>query len=552
MTQVLKSKDMAQSTFDVNTFFDNFEMFADAPNAVAKMRELILQLAVQGQLGTQNETDEPLRVTLPLNRKNLVPTDLGTFRNQRESLPRGWQLDRLNQLGNFCGGGTPSMKRREYWDGPVLWVSPKDMKRPHITSTEMRITEAALNGTRIRLVPPNSVLIVARSGILKRTLPVSVNDVECTVNQDLKVLILERPETSEFIRILLKGHEQFILTTLIKGGVTVQSLKHEEFENQEFPLPPLAEQKRIVEKVDQLMKLCDEFALQQESRRVARQRLVVASLNRLTSPNSAADSVKHAKYVQDHFDLLFDTPTTIPHLRRTILQLAVQGKLVPQDPNDEPADIAENNTITTRPLMVPSLWRWGLLEQVAESRLGKMLDKAKNVGTSRVYLRNTNVHWMRFDLTSLKEMPFKDEELAEFEVRHGDVLICEGGHGIGRTAVWKGECKQILFQKALHRVRPGKCLDGYYLAFCMRVYDAIGILQTYYTGAGIPHLTGRSLAKLLFPIPPHAEQIRIVAKVAELMSLCDALEFQLQSTATASTNVLNAVVSQLMSSTSHV
>ncbi len=330
------------------------------------------------------------------------------------------------------------------------------------------------------------------------------------------------------------------------SGAAQPNFSKEKIVRTPIPLPPLAEQRRIVGRVDQLLGLCDELAGRQESRRVARQKLVGATLDRLTSPLPGESITPHVARLHTHFDQLFDTPTTLPQLRQTILQLAVQGKLVPQDPSDEPADVAHNLSEMETPFSIPNQWKWVTVEQVAESRLGKMLDNAKNKGTPRIYLRNTNVHWMRFDLSSLKEMPFEDDELAEFEVRRGDVLICEGGHGIGRTAVWDCELEQVMFQKALHRIRPGHFLDSHFLTFCMRVYEATGVLQTYYTGAGIPHFTGRALAKMVFPLPPLAEQKRIVAKVTELLSLCDALEAQLTQADSASTQLLSATVHAIL------
>jgi type I restriction enzyme, S subunit len=175
-----------------------------------------------------------------------------------------------------------------------------------------------------------------------------------------------------------------------------------------------------------------------------------------------------------------------------------------------------------------------------------MLDQNKNTGKPYPYLRNTNVHWLRFDLSSIKEMPFENDELDEFEVRMGDVLICEGGHGIARTAVWRGQMRLIMFQKALHRVRPFECLDSDFLSFCIKVYADSGFLEQYYTGAGIPHFTGRSLSKVIFPFPPLAEQQRIVAKVQQLMTQCDALEVSLKEAATVSERWAAAAVRQLL------
>jgi len=537
-----------------DNFIEHFATFAAAPNGVAKLRELILQLAVHGKLVPQDENDEPASVLkskiLAKRKRSVESRDMTATATATEwpdgplphSLPDGWEWIRLGEFGWFLGGGTPSKERAEFWTGDIPWVSPKDMNRPYMDDVIDHVSPLGVENSSGKMIPKGSLLMVVRGMILAHSFPVALAMRELTINQDMKALQLTMPELGEYLLRCCAAIKFRMLANVERSSHGTCRLPTEAVANFPIPLPPLAEQRRIAGKVDQLLALCDELATRQESRRAARSALVVATLDRLTSPSAAAESASHAKRLQDHFDLLFDSPTTIPHLRQAILQLAVQGQLVPQDPNDEPADIVANDRDTDRPFDIPSHWRWGLVGQVAEARLGKMLDNAKNFGTPRVYLRNTNVHWMRFDLTSLKEMPFKDGELDEFEVRRGDVLICEGGHGIGRSAVWEGQHEQVMFQKALHRVRPRKDLDGYFFTFCMRVYDAIGVLQTYYTGAGIPHLTGRSLAKLLFPVPPLAEQKRIVSKVTELLSPCDALESQLQSTESASTQLLASAV----------
>ena len=152
-----------------------------------------------------------------------------------------------------------------------------------------------------------------------------------------------------------------------------------------------------------------------------------------------------------HFDAVVDSPGAVQRLRRFILDLAVRGKLVPQDPNEEPAsEYATRNKINchleTAPFDLPRSWTWAKVGAVAESRLGKMLDRAKNRGTPRRYLRNINVRWFDFDLTDLSEMRLEDSELAQLSLRYGDVLICEGGEP-GRAAVWDERETDIYFQK---------------------------------------------------------------------------------------------------------
>jgi len=235
----------------------------------------------------------------------------------------------------------------------------------------------------------------------------------------------------------------------------------------------------------------------------------------------------NAERLLAHYERIADAPDTIARLRRFILDLAVRGKLVPQDPEDEPAsELLKRRGISlrdTRPFDLPAQWTWVDVGAVASTRLGKMLDKLRNKGKPRRYLRNVNVRWFDFDLSDVLEMRFEDSELSEFALRSGDVLICEGGEP-GRAAVWDDREGDIYFQKALHRVRFLNCVSPSYFVKALRASADDGRLAEYFTGTGIKHFTGRSLDSFLFPLPPLAEQQRIVAKVDELLELCDRLE----------------------------
>ncbi|HQT05156.1 MAG TPA: restriction endonuclease subunit S [Thiotrichales bacterium] len=163
-----------------------------------------------------------------------------------------WTRYSLNELGCFSGGGTPSKSRSDYWGGEILWITPKDMKSWKLSDSEMKITDIGLKESSAKLLPKNSVLIVARSGILQHTLPVAINTVEATVNQDIKVFIPSDKIVAEYVQYMLKGHEAFILSQLVKGGVTVESLKYSEFQEHPFPVPDLQAQVQIVGELDAL------------------------------------------------------------------------------------------------------------------------------------------------------------------------------------------------------------------------------------------------------------------------------------------------------------
>ena len=232
----------------------------------------------------------------------------------------------------------------------------------------------------------------------------------------------------------------------------------------------------------------------------------------------------NAERLLAHYEKIADAPDAIPRLRRFVLDLAVRGKLVPQDQNDEPAQSRMRaSSSADGPFGLPFSWVWVNVGSVADTRLGKMLDKVKNKGIPRPYLRNINVRWFDFDLSDLLQMLFEEEELTELALRAGDVMICEGGEP-GRAAVWDQRADNVYFQKAIHRVRFNPIVDPAFFVKALRASADDGRLAEYFTGTGIKHFTGKSLNTYLFPLPPLTEQHRIVAKVDELMALCDRLE----------------------------
>ena len=153
-------------------------------------------------------------------------------------------------------------------------------------------------------------------------------------------------------------------------------------------------------------------------------------------------------------------------------------------------------------------WEWKKVSAVAKHSLGKMLDKAKNKGVPKPYLRNFNVRWFGFDLSDVSEMRFLPEELDKYSAVQGDVLICEGGYP-GRAAIWQDD-KPIYFQKALHRVRFHDPERGKWFLYYLFSKDSDGTLRNHFNGAGIQHFTGEALAEFEIPLPPIPEQQRIV------------------------------------------
>lgn len=236
---------------------------------------------------------------------------------------------------------------------------------------------------------------------------------------------------------------------------------------------------------------------------------------------------------------------TPQELKNSILQLAIQGKLVEQRPEEGTAEelfsriqeekqqlIAEKKIKKEKPLPeitedektfdIPESWMWVHLNWIASSGLGKTLDKVKNTGSLQPYLCSINVYWNGISLEKVKEARFEETEQLKYRLQKGDLLICEGGD-VGRSAVWEHDIT-MYYQNALHRVRFYQNINPYFYKYLIECYKGIGIIDRFSKGVTIKHLVQNSLNAMWLPLPPLAEQKRIVAKIEELLPYIDRYE----------------------------
>jgi len=288
------------------------------------------------------------------------------------------------------------------------------------------------------------------------------------------------------------------------------------------PLPPLSEQHRIVAKIEELLPYIERYGKAEEH---------------LTTLN-----------------------TTFPEaLKKSILQEAVQGKLVPQNPDDEPASVLleriraekqalikagkikkdkHESVIVTRdkipyeiidgkercladevPFEIPDSWCWCRLGTIFQHNTGKTLNSSNHQGTMMQYITTSNLYWDRFELDKLREMLFTDSEVEKCTVTKGDLLVCEGGD-IGRAAIWNYDYPMRI-QNHIHRLRSYAPVEVYFFYYVFYLYKRAGLIGG--KGIGIQGLSSNAIDKLLIPLPPLAEQKKIVAKIEELMQYCDKL-----------------------------
>lgn len=165
-------------------------------------------------------------------------------------VPAHWSVEKLKFFVGFAGGGTPSKDNPEYWEGSIPWVSPKDMKRPRISETEDYITAAGQMNSPCTLIPPMAVLVVVRSGILQHSIPVALNTVPVTLNQDMKALLPTERADSRFLAYQISGCQKELREEWVKQGATVESIEHQRMADSELGLPPVSEQQAIADYLD--------------------------------------------------------------------------------------------------------------------------------------------------------------------------------------------------------------------------------------------------------------------------------------------------------------
>jgi len=165
-------------------------------------------------------------------------------------LPSHWASKPLKHLCHFHGGGTPSKDNKGYWSGDIPWVSPKDMKRKFIDSTEDHITAQAVENSSTKLIDVRALLIVVRSGILQHSIPVAINTKKVTLNQDMKALIFGKHMAVEYAHYFVEGNQADLLLNWSKQGATVESIEQEYLANAIWPTPPIDEQRSIASFLD--------------------------------------------------------------------------------------------------------------------------------------------------------------------------------------------------------------------------------------------------------------------------------------------------------------
>ena len=335
----------------------------------------------------------------------------------------------------------------------------------------------------------------------------------------------------QFLHLYLSQLKDQVLVPLMSGAANV-ALSVKKIQNIEIPLPSIERQCEIVERFKSIMAEEDELKSELTRQQTLLKKLRQQILQEAIEGKLTADWRAQNPDVEPASELL-------KRIAAEKAQLVKDKKIKAQKPLPPITD-------EEKPFELPLGWEWCRLGDISINSLGKMLDQQKNKGTQKPYLRNLNVQWHRVNISDLKEMPFEEHETDKYSVVKGDVLICEGGYP-GQAAIWEFD-SAIMFQKALHRVRfISSCFNSELFVNLLWLWDANREIEKHFTGAGIKHLTGKSLNKIPLPLPPMEEQQAIVTKVEKLLALCDQLETQITQNQTHAEQLMQAVLKEAFS-----
>jgi type I restriction enzyme S subunit len=556
---------------------------------IKKLRELILELAVRGKLVPQDPSDEPAsellkRIAAEKTRlikdkkiKKQKPLPEITDEEKLFDLPSGWKWVRLGNIGNIYNGNSVNarVKEEKYTDVEGLpFIATKDVGYGFEPIDYSNGVCIPIGEPKFKVAYKGAVLVCAEGGSAGKKCGVANKDI-CFGNKLFANQLFGEISPAYVLSNYLTPtfYKQFSESmTGIIGGISTSK-----FFELIMPLPPLNEQHRIVAKVDELMALCDQLEQQTESSLDAHNLLVDTLLSTLTDARDAKELSDNWARLADHFDTLITTDYAVEQLKQTILQLAVMGKLVPQDPSDEPASellkriaaekeqlIKDNKikkqkplpeiTDEERPFDIPKSWEWCRLDGPSlhsEAGWSPKCHGAAREDDKWGVLKVSAVTWGQFNPEENKELPDYLEPRPEFEVKENDFLISRANTAelVAKSVVVPiGVPTKLMMSDKIIRFVFSESIKPAYFSLVNNSQWS----RDYYaavaggTSSSMKNVSRKQIQMLVVAMPSLSEQARIMDKVDKLMVLCDKLKARLNVAQFTQLHLANSLVERTL------
>lgn len=546
----------------------HFDQLAKATDGVARLRELILTLAMRGKLVPQDPNEVPASELLQRIRaekdrliaekkiRRSKPLDAIQSSEVPYELPETWAWERLGNLGDWGAGATPSRSNSAYYGGEIPWFKSGELTSDFISESEETVTESALRDCSLRLNQPGDVLIAMYGATIGKT---AILSVVATTNQAVCACTPFGGLSNTYLLLLLKALKPYFIS--LGAGGAQPNISREKIISTVVGLPPLEEQTRIVARVEELMRLCDALEAKRQLDATQHTQLLHTLLGTLTDSATPEELAANWHRVAAHFDLLLDRPEAVDALEQIILQLAVRGLLVPQDPNDEPASMmlqrirAEKDRLIAegkikrdkslppiadeeKPFELPLGWEWMRLADVVRVHNGRAYGKQELLESGptpvlRVGNLFTSKHWYYSNLELESEKYCYEGDLLYAWSASFGPFIWTGPKAIYHYHIWKLEpwSEQHFDTGYFHKFLAEKTAE----------IKAAG------HGVSMIHMTKEKMEKIVVPYPPLAEQSRIVARFEELRQLCSDLRQRLTASRSTQSHLAEALLADAVS-----
>ncbi|EOJ5999948.1 restriction endonuclease subunit S [Cronobacter sakazakii] len=521
---------------------------------IKKLRELILELAVRGKLVPQDPNDEPaseLLKRIAAEKAELVKQ--GKIKKQKPlpeireeekpfELPEGWEWVRLSEAFYLEMGQSPlSEHYNQLQDGIPFFQGKADFGDIYPTARYWCNLPSKLS-------EKDDVLLSVRAPVG----PTNLSPYQCCIGRGLAAIRCLCDFSHHYLLFAFRALQPRLES--LATGTTFSAISKSDIEPFLIPVPSVNEQLRIVSKINELMSLCDQLEQQSLTSLEAHQQLVETILATLTDSQNAEELAENWVRISQHFDTLFTTVASIDALKQTILQLAVMGKLVPQDPDDEPASellkrieqekaqlVKEGKIKKQKPLPpvsdeekpfeLPQGWEWCRIIEIALVGTGATPSR-----DNPDYWQNPEFNWVTSGETSLPFIFNTVERISGKAVKETNVSIYPTGtliiamYGQGKT---RGQITELCISAGTNQACAAiQLLDNneyhrrYVKLFFEKSYEDLRSLAA---GGAQPNLNLAKVSNTPIPMPPFSEQVKITTKIEELFKVCDTLKSRLQS-----------------------
>ena len=530
----------------------HYEKISDTPDAIPSLRHFILDLAVRGKLVEQDPKDgngSSLLVKVERTWAGRISSGKGKKQKVWESpgfsdvpfeVPNNWALVRLGQAVELVNGRAFKPSDWTPTGLPIVRIQNLNNPTASFNRYDGEVKDKFLIDTGDFLISWSGTPGTSFGAHVWERGPAVLNQhifKSIIIGDAFEIPFLKLAINSRLLELIEQAH----------GGVGLQHITKPKLEAVVLTLPPRAEQHRIVAKVDELMALCDRLEAARTEREATRDRLMAASLARLDAPDpDPAVFQNYAAFALDNLIPLTTRPDQVKALRQTILNLAVRGKLVEQDPNDEPASELLKRIAAEKARLVkagkiknpkqtslinpaecffgpPRRWAWTRLSEISRKIHYGFTASANNMIDAVRLLRITDIQDNSVDWFSVPGCEIGEKALPQFKLEKGDILVARTGGTIGKSFLVQDVPGAVVFASYLIRVQGSHEIYDRYLKLFLESPTYWIQLQDGSRGAGQPNVNGQTLGKMLVSLPPLAEQHRIVDKADELMACCDQL-----------------------------